>query len=69
MIGDALASLRDFTNAIGVHFRGAETDFQIPGAMIGEGDALIYQLKEAKAYRKHQMEGRVNPFEDEIRSR
>lgn len=67
MIENALESVRSFINAIGEHFHGSPTDFQTPGALLGEANALIYRFKEAKAYRKHQMAGRVNPFEDGIR--
>jgi hypothetical protein len=67
MIEEALESVRNFTNAIGEHVQGAPTDFQTPGALLGEGDDLIYRLKEAKAYRMHQMEGTVNPITDGIR--
>jgi hypothetical protein len=67
MIEESLESVRSFTNAIGQHVQGAPTDFQTPGALVGEADALIYHLKEAKAYKKHQTKGTVNPFEDGIR--
>jgi len=69
MIEKALESVRDFANAIGEYSEGMATQFQIEGAQPGEANDLVYCLKEAKAYRKHQMAGRVNPIEDGIRKK
>lgn len=65
-IEKALECVRNFTNTIGLHYTGVGTDFQTP-ALFGEADSLVYLIKEAKAYRKHQIAGRVNPYEDGLR--
>src|SRR5262249_9088271 len=60
-VEQALESVRNFMNTIGEYFFGVPTDFRVPGVLLGEANSLVYALRQATAYRKHQLAGLVNP--------
>jgi hypothetical protein len=68
-IEEVLKSVRDFINTIAEQFGDAPGEFQLPGVLLGEADTLVRLLRQADAYKKHAMAGRVNPREDGIVNR
>jgi hypothetical protein len=63
MVEEALKSLRQYMDAVQTYFEGADTGYEDLG-LRGDGDSIIWYLKEARAYRKHRIDGRVDPVED-----
>jgi len=65
MVEEALAGFRQFICDLHMALKNAETDYaDIP--LRGDGDQIVWYLKEAGAYRKHRIAGRVDPEEDGI---
>jgi hypothetical protein len=63
MIEDSLISIRDYMSAIDMYFDVRETDYKNPH-LRGDGDSLIWHLKEARAYQHNRIMGRVDPIKD-----
>ena len=63
MIEEALAAIRQYMGDLHMALKNAETEYSdIP--LRGDGDQMVWYLKEAGAYRKHRINGKVDPEKD-----
>jgi AbiU2 len=63
MVEEALVVIREFMNHLHMALKNAETEYaDIP--LRGDGDQIVWYLKEAGAYHKHRISGKVDPEKD-----
>jgi AbiU2 len=65
MVEEALVTLRTLMSHIHLVLKKSETDYaDVP--LRGDGNQIVYYLKEAAAYHEHRIHGRVDPVEDGV---
>lgn len=67
MVENALKMFRNLLNEIHIHFDSNDTEY-VDFELRGDGDSMIYYLKEAKAYHQHRIHGAVDPAADGVLS-
>ena len=63
MIEEALAAIRQYMGDLHMALKNAETEYaDVP--LRGDGDQIVWYLKESRAYHKHRISGHVNSEAD-----
>lgn len=63
MVEDALAIVRQFMTELHIALKNADTEYADID-LRGDGDQIVWYLKQAGAYRKHRVSGHVDPEAD-----